>query len=113
MKLEHFQRDDFKDAVVGRCEDNRGGCTIRVGSQPVSRGDAPAIAGDEAWKAVLGHRRFQVVPDGGLVVEKFSGHDRADRVAAMVAFVGVARSITKEARERINSAISEFSTENV
>jgi hypothetical protein len=52
---------------------------------------------------VLRHRGREVVADARLVVEELTRHDRADRVAAVVSFVGIARSVAEEARKRINS----------
>jgi len=47
------------------------------------------------------------------VVEELPSHDRAYGVAAMVAFVGVAGTVTEEPCQRIGSTRFEFRSENV
>jgi hypothetical protein len=52
---------------------------------------------------VLRHRGREIVADTRLVVEELAGHDRADRVAAVVSCIGIARSVAEEPGKRINS----------
>jgi hypothetical protein len=87
-----------------RCKDNGSSSPIVVRSLPIQRGHAPPVAGDKSRKAVLRHCCRQIVSGARLVVEELAGHDRADRVAAMVTIVGAAGPISKEASEGIDTA---------
>jgi hypothetical protein len=62
---------------------------------------------------MLWHRCHEVVPDTRLVVKELASHDRADRMAATVTLIAVARSIAEEACDRIDATRLEFRSENV
>src|SRR5271155_2937474 len=47
---------------------------------PAGRTQAPAVAGTQAGKAELGHRRRKIIAAGFGELEKRGGHDGADRV---------------------------------
>ena len=113
MGFEGLEGDDVKDTAVGGCKDHRGSDSVVISSEPVSCGDAPAVAGDESGEVVLRHCGRQVVSNAGLVVEELPSHDRADGVAAMVAFICVTGAIAEEACDRIDSTRFEFRSENV
>ena len=50
--LQRLERDDVQRALVRRGEHDVRGRAVAVRAQPVDRGDAPAVAGDEAGEAV-------------------------------------------------------------
>ena len=62
---------------------------------PAGRTQAPAVAGPQAGKAELGHRRREIIAAGSGKLEKRGGHDDADRVAADVFSTGVAAASRK------------------
>jgi hypothetical protein len=62
---------------------------------PAGCTQAPAVAGPQAGKAELGHRRRKIIAAGFGELEKRRGHDGADRVAADVFSIGVAATVTK------------------
>ena len=51
-----------------------------VGLKPTLSNHAPAIAGSQTRKAVLGHRRDQVIADAPLMLEEFRCHHRAHQM---------------------------------
>jgi hypothetical protein len=61
--------------------------------KPVQGGDAPAIAGEKAGEPVLGNWRQQVIADGTLVLQEFSGHHGTDSVPADVFGPGRAATV--------------------
>jgi len=111
--FEGLQGDDVEDVAVGGSKDHRSSDPVVIGSEPVSCGDAPAITGHETRKVVLRHCCRQVVSDARLVVEELPSHDRADGVAAMVAFICVTGAIAEEACDGIDSTRFEIRSENV
>jgi len=90
MLLESIERNHVEGSLVARGQHH--GCrhAVAMGSQPVGRSDAPAIARYEAGKVVLRHGSAEVVADATLMIEELLGHHRADGVAAMVPLVGLA-----------------------
>ena len=113
MILENGQRNNVEDVSVGGSKNHRSSDSVVIRPEPVSCRHAPAIAGHEARKVVLRHRRSEVVSDPRLMVEKLPSHDRAYGVAAMVAFIGVAGTVTEETCNGIDSTRFEFRSENV
>jgi hypothetical protein len=111
--LDGFQWDYVEDAVVCRRKHHGRSHPFFVRPQPIGCCHAPSIAWDEPWEVELGHRRCEVVPDARLVVEEFAGHDGANRVASVITLVGIARPITEEASDRINTTCFKFEAEDV
>lgn len=103
MLLERLQRDDAQSAFVCRGQHDRSRHSVVVSSQPVGSGHTPSVTGLEAGKAILGHRRGQVVADATLMVEKLLRHDRADRMTAPIFRSCLTRTIPVEAGERISA----------
>jgi hypothetical protein len=85
-----LERYDLEGSFVGGRQHHGGGAAVVVGAQPVQRGNAPAIAGQETGEPILGNRRQQVVTDGTLVLQERSCHYSADGVPADV--LGPART---------------------
>src|SRR5579871_675037 len=110
---EHVERDARKRSLVRGGEHDERGDALLVRVQPRVSGHAPAIAGGEAGKPVLGHRRAQVVADAQLELEELRGHHGADRVAAEITGAGSAASVTVEAGERVQAAGLERPAEDV
>ena len=54
MLLERGERDDLKGALMGGGEHDRGGEAVLEGAQPVRRGDAPPVSGNQAGKRNCG-----------------------------------------------------------
>jgi hypothetical protein len=80
---------------------------------PTGCAEAPAIAGPETAKAELRHRRRKIVAPGSGKLEKSSGHDHANGVAADVLSPGVAAAVSKEPRHRCCRAGLESLTKHV
>jgi hypothetical protein len=80
---------------------------------PAGCTQAPAVAGPQAGKAELGHRRRKIITARFGELEKLLGHDDADRVAADVLSTGVAATVTKEPRLGVHRAIIEPAAENI
>lgn len=102
--LECLERNDLEGALVGGRQHDEGGGAVAVGPQPVDRGHAPAIAGNEPGEVVLGDRRGEVVADAALVLEEFGGDHGADGVAAPILGSGRAAPVPVEARQRVGAA---------
>ena len=81
--LEIGERAVLEGAFVGRPrEDHAGRAAHLQRFAPAGRTQAPAVAGPQAGKAELGHRRREIIAAGFGKLEKRGGHDDADRVAA-------------------------------
>src|SRR3954452_15035165 len=113
MLAQRLERYDVERALVRRGEDDVGRRAVAVGSQPVDRGHAPAVARLEAGEAVRGHGRAQVVADLALVLQELRRDDRAEGVAAAVVGPRAAAAVAVEARERVGSARLELAAEDV
>src|ERR1700756_3647630 len=87
--------------------------TVVVSAKPVQRGNAPAVAGQEAREPVLGNRRQQVVADGTLVVQEFGGHYRTDGVPAEVFWTARATAVAVVAGERVCTAWFQRTAEHI
>ncbi len=101
---ERFQRHHLERALVGTRQHHGGGAAILMRAQPIQRGDAPSVPGQQAGEPVLGDRSQQVVTDGALVLEEFGGHHRANGVPADVFGPRRAAAVAVEAGERFLAA---------
>jgi hypothetical protein len=86
---------------------------VGMGTEPVSGGHSPPIAGHQFWKPVLRHRRGQVVADGPLVLGKLCGDHGADRVAPVVLRSCRTTPVTVEARGGIGATWLQCPTHDV
>jgi hypothetical protein len=111
--LEQIERHDIERPLVRGGEDDESGDALFVRAQPGVGRHAPAVPGLEAGKVVLGRRRAQVIPDAPLILEKFSGHDGADRVTPQVTGAGTAAAVAVEAGERVGAARLERAAEHI
>ena len=84
-----------------------------MGAQPIRRRNAPAIARHKARETVGRHRRTQIVTDRPLMLKKLSGHDRADRVAALIFRPRVAAPVAVKARNRVAATRLQFAADDV
>jgi len=89
---------------MGRGKHNGSRHPIEMRPQPIRRGNTPPVARNETGESILGHRSGQVVADLTLVVEKFFGDDRADRVTSDVFRACGAIAVPVEAGERVGAA---------
>ena len=94
--LEIGERAVVEGAFVSSPQDHAGRAARLQRFAPAGRTQAPAVAGPQAGKAELGHRRRKIVAAGFGKLEKRVGHDHADRVAADVFSTGIAAAVTKE-----------------
>lgn len=113
MLRQRGQRHDLERGLVGCSHDDRRSTTIAIGQQPVSGGDTPAVAGDQAGKPVLRHRSTQIISDRLLVFEKLRSDHGTDRMQTTILRTAGATTIAVEARHRISAAGFERFTENV
>jgi hypothetical protein len=110
---ERRERNDLQCPRMGRCQDDRCRRAIEMSSQPVRRGNAPAIAGHEPRELVSGHRRAQIIADTPLMLEELSRHHCAYRVAAEVFGPGIATSVAVEPGDRVITAGLQFTAEHI
>src|SRR5579864_4116119 len=80
---------------------------------PARRAEAPAIARDEAGKAISRHRRREIVADRFREGQEFCGRDDADRVAADIIRTGIATAIAIKPGHRMKRAILQHAAEHV
>ena len=80
---------------------------------PAGRTQAPTVAGRQAGKAVLRHRRRKIIAAGLGKLEKRGGHDGADRVTANVFWTGVAAAVSKEPRHWLDRAVFQPVAEDI
>jgi hypothetical protein len=74
---------------------------------PARRTQAPAVAGSQAGKAKLWHRRRKVIAAGFGKLEELSGHDGADGMTADVFLTRIAATVSKEPRNGLHRAVFE------
>src|SRR5580693_9221702 len=96
--LEIGERAVLESPFVSSPQDHAGRTTRLQCFAPAGCTQAPAVTGLQAGKAELGHRRRKIIVAGFGELEKRRGHDGANRVAADVFSIGVAATVTKEAR---------------
>src|SRR6056297_2172739 len=75
-----------------------------MGLQETRGAQAPLISGFETGKAEFRARRAQVVADIFRIGEEFRGHERADRVAAVILRAGVAMPVAEKPGDRLAGA---------
>ena len=92
---------------------DRGRDPLTLGACPVGRRDAPPVARDEAWEAVLRARGRQVVADPALLVEELRGHNRTDGVAPEVLGAGAAAAVAEEAGDGVSAARFQLAPEDI
>lgn len=110
---EGVEGDDLERSLMRGCEHDVGCRTVDMGLEPAGRRHAPPIAGYKPRESILRHWCDQVVAGASLVLEKFGGDDRADRMTPKVLGAGVAAAITKEAGNRVRAAGGERTAEDV
>ena len=96
-----MQRYDIQRPFMRSLQTDLGGASLVMGLQKSSRAQAPLVAGLQAGKTKLGMGGAQVIADIFRVGQEFRGHQRADRVAAMVLGAGVAMTVAKIAGRRV------------
>ena len=83
-----------------------------MGLKPTLSNHAPAIAGSQTRKAVLGHWRDQVIADAPLVFEESRGYHRAHQMNRLVR-PGSAAAIAIEACDRVRTTGLEVATQDI
>ena len=111
--LEIGERAVVEGAFVSSAQDHAKRAARLQCFAPAGRTQAPAVAGPQAGKAELGHRRRKIIAAGFGKLEKLGSHNGADRVAADVFSIGVAATMTKEPRLGINRADVEPIAEDI
>ncbi len=101
MIHQHIKWNDIENTPVRRRKPNSRRGAFFGSLQEAAGTDAPAIAGFQPRKLELRARGSEVVADVLRVSEKLRSQHDTHRVAARVRSTGVARTITKEARERL------------
>jgi hypothetical protein len=74
---------------------------------PARRTQAPAVAGPQAGKAKLWHRRRKIIATGFGKLEELSSHDSADGMTADVFSTRVAAAVSEEPRHGLRRAVFE------
>ena len=83
-----------------------------MGLKPTLSNHAPAIAGSQTRKAVLGHWRDQVVADTLLVLEESRGYHCTNQMDRLVR-PGCAAAVAIEACDRVRTAGLQFATQDI
>ncbi len=83
-----------------------------MGLKPTLSHHAPAIAGLQTRKAVLGHWRDQVIADAPLVLEESRGYHCAHQVDCLIRPAGAA-AIAIEACDRVRTAGLQFAAQDI
>ena len=102
-----------ESAFVRGAQDHAGSLAGLKRFLPTRCTQAPTVAGFQAAKAELRHRRRKIVAAGFGKREKRGGHDGADRVATDVLSPGVAAAVSKEAGHGVYRAEFKPVTEHV
>ena len=71
---------------------------------PPLHAQAPAFAGANTWKSILGNRRAQVIADGSRELEKLGAGFNTDKVQPHIFCSGVAAAIAIKTCKRIERA---------
>ena len=98
---------------MGGVEPHHGGAALVMGLKKARGAEAPLIARFQAGKLEFRVRRAEVVADILGKGQKFSGHHRADRMAAVVRVAGVAMAVAEKAGERLGRAGFQSLTQNI
>ncbi len=104
MRLEEFQRHDVECGLMGGLKNDLRGLSGFGRFEPAAGAEAPAVAGIKSGKMELGRGRWEVVAAGLGEREELGGHDRANRVGAVILFARVAMTVAEKSRRRIKPA---------
>jgi hypothetical protein len=83
-----------------------------MGLKPTVRNHAPAITRLQTRKAILGHRRDQVIADAPLLLEELRGYHRAHQMSCLI-WSGGAAAIAIEAGHWVRTAGLQFAAEDI
>ena len=84
MWLQHGQVDHLQRSGIGGGQYHRWSHPGIVGLEPTLRNHAPAIAGLQTRKAILGNWRDQVITNVALLLEEFRGYHRAHQMDCLI-----------------------------
>ena len=110
--MQHGQVDHVQRSGIGRGQDHRWGHPGIVGLKPTLRNHAPTITGSQTRKAVLGHRRDQVIADAALVLEEFRGYHSAHQMGCLI-WSKAAAAVAIEAGHWVRAAGLQFAAEDI
>src|SRR5579862_8133273 len=113
MALQIAERAIVQGALMSRAQDDVRRLARVERLLPARRAKAPAVAGDEAGKAVIRHRRREIVALSLRISEELGRGDDANRVAADIVGAGVTAAIAIEAGHRPERAILERFAQHV
>ena len=82
--LQHGQVDHLQRSGIGGGQYHRWSHPGIVGLEPTLRDHAPAIAGLQTRKAILGNWRDQVITNVALLLEEFRGYHRAHQMDCLI-----------------------------
>ena len=99
--FEISERAMVQSAFVRGAQDHAGSLAGLKCFLPTRCTEAPTVAGFQAAKAELWHRRRKIVATGFGKREKRGGHDDADGVATDILSPSVAAAVSKEARHGV------------
>ena len=80
---------------------------------PAFRTQAPAVAGPQAGKAELWHRRRKIIAAGLGKLEELSSHDGADGMTTNVFSTRIAASVSEEPRQGLHRAVFESVAQDI
>jgi len=105
--LEIGERAVVEGAFVCSPQDHAGRLVRLERFLPAFRTQAPAVAGPQAGKAELWHRRRKIIAAGFGKLEELSSHDGADGMTTDVFSTRIAASVSEEPRQGLHRAVFE------
>ena len=90
------------------------GCRpIDMSPEPITRRDAPSVAGNKAGKTILRHWGTEIIADRLLMEQEIVSHDRTYRVASVILGAGGAATISVPPCHGVRSAFFKDATKHV
>jgi hypothetical protein len=112
VRPQYGQVDHLQGMGVGAGQHYRWSNARLVCLSPPFSNHTPPIPRLQTRKAVLGHRRDQVIPDAALMIKKFCCQHCTHQMAGLRGS-GAAAAVAIKAGKRISAAGLQFSTEDI
>src|ERR1700675_179258 len=107
MLLQIFQSDEIERALVRGVENDAWRAAGLERFAPSRRTQAPAVAGLQSGKTEIGYRRAQVVAARKGEFQELPGHQRANRMHAVIVASGIAATVAIETGQGFACALAE------
>src|SRR6516164_6592119 len=103
----------IEGAFVSSPQDNAGRATRLQCFTPARRTQTPAVAGPQAGKAELWHRRRKIIAAGFGKLEELRSHDGADGMTPDVFSTRIAASVSEEPRHGLHRTVFESVAQDI